>query len=132
LILLTASAGCKTTTNLTTAPTPSNQQQIEIVSVFGPLKPINPGGPIIEITLKNIGSEPVISLSATIELNKSFVFSYDVTALNPLLTGKTVSVKLSLIGAGYDDSLYYPLTINGTIQNGVTFIYTNQVRIGAK
>ena len=38
-----------TNTNVT-----QDQQPIEVVSVLGPLPPFNPGGPEIEITLKNI------------------------------------------------------------------------------
>jgi hypothetical protein len=34
-----------------------------------------------------------------------------------------------LIGGGFSDSLEYPLTINGTLQNGATFAYTEQVMI---
>lgn len=44
------------------------QQPIEIIAVVGPLQPINPGGPIVEITLKNMADEPIVSLTATLEL----------------------------------------------------------------
>jgi len=112
-------------------PTPSlqNQQPIEIISVLGPLQPINPGGPIVEITLKNVAVEPVVSLTATLELIRSFNFDFDVTSSNPLLPGKSISAKLTLIGGGFNDSISYPLTINGTLQNGATFDYIKQVQI---
>jgi hypothetical protein len=109
--------------------TPTDQQPIEIISVLGPLPPINPGGPVVEITLKNVSDEPIISLTATLELSRSFVFNFDVTPSNPLLPNKTISAKLSLIGGGFSDSLLYPLAINGTMQNGATFVYTKQVMI---
>ena len=128
-ILLMSLGGCSRTPNTKTT---TSEEAIEVVSVLGPSQPINPGGPIVEITLKNISSESIIALSATLELNKSFVFSYDVSASNPLPTGKSIGVKLSLINAGYDASLSYLLTINGTQQNGETFVYTRQVKITAQ
>jgi hypothetical protein len=133
LATLVAIVGCSTTPTSTPTPTPTptpqNQQPIEIISVVGPLQPINPGGPIVEITLKNVGAEPVVNLAANLELNRSFAFNFDVTSSNPLLTYKTISAKLTLIGGGFSDSLSYPLTINGTMQNGATFVYTKQVKI---
>ena len=123
-MLLVACTGSTTPT-----PTSQNQQPIEIISVLGPLQPINPGGPIVEITLKNVGAEPVVTLAANLELSRSFAFNFDVTPSNPLLPDKTISAKLTLIGGGFSDSLSYPLTINGTMQNGATFVYTKQVQI---
>ena len=41
LILSTPIVGC------TPTPTPQNQQPIEVISVLGPLPPINPGGPMV-------------------------------------------------------------------------------------
>ena len=127
LATLAAMVGCSTTP--TSTPTPQNQQPIEIISVLGPLQPINPGGPIVEITLKNVGAELVVILAANLELSRSFVLNFDVTPSNPLLPDKTISAKLTLIGGGFGDSLSYPLTINGTMQNGATFVYTKQVKI---
>jgi|GEM_PF-1996972 len=133
LATLVAIAGCSTPSKSTLIPTPTttpqNQHPFEVISVSGPLQPINPGGAIVEITLKNVGTIPIIALSATLELNKFFVFSYDVTASNPLLPDKTISTKLSLISGGFSDSLSYPLTINATMQNKVTFVYTKQIMI---
>ncbi len=130
-----AIAGCSTTPTSTPTPAPTptlqNQQPIEIISVLGPLQPINPGGPIVETTLKNVGAEPVVALAANLELSRSFAFNFDVTPSNPLLPDKTISAKLTLIGGGFSDSLSYPLTINGTTQNGATFVYTKQVKIVA-
>jgi len=121
--------GCSTTP--TSTPTPQNQQPIEIISVLGPLQPINPGGPIVEITLKNVGAEPVVTLVANLVLSRAFAFNFDVTPSNPLLPDKTISTKLTLIGGGFSDSLSYSLTINGTLQNGAAFDYTKQVQITA-
>jgi hypothetical protein len=114
-------------------PTPSqsqqNQQPVEIISVLGPLQPINPGGPIVEITLKNVAVEPVVSLAATLDLSRSFNFDFDVTSSNPLLPDKSISAKLTLIGEGFSVNIPYPLTMNGILQSGATFAYTKQVQI---
>ena len=120
-ILLVACAGSTTT--------PTNQPTIEIVSVLGPLQPINPGGPTIELTLKNVSTEPVVNLTANLELSRVFVFNFDVTPSNKLLPDETISAKLTLIGGGFSDSLSYPLTINGALQDGAAFAYTQQVMI---
>ena len=81
------------------ASTPQNPQPIEIKSVVGPLQPINPGGPIVEITLKNVSIEPVVSLNAILELGHGpFNFNFDVTPSNPLMPNKSISAKKTLIG----------------------------------
>jgi hypothetical protein len=131
MAILTVMVGCmpspKSTPTL--APSPQNQQPIEIISVFGALQPINSVGPVVEITLKNVAVEPVVSLAATLELSGSFNFVFNVTSSNPLLPDKSISAKRILIGGGFSDSISYPLTINGTLQNGATFAYTKQVQI---
>jgi hypothetical protein len=111
------------------ATTPSNQQPIEIVSVLGPLKPINPGGPNVEITLRNVSTESIVSLTATLELNRTFIFEFNVTSSNPLLPAKSVSATLTLIGGGFSDNISYPLRLEGILQNSATFAYTKQVQI---
>jgi hypothetical protein len=97
--------------------------------VSGPLQPINPGGPIVEITLKNVSSENIISLSTEIELGRTFNYSFDVSSSGPLLPANSISSRLTLIGGGFSDTDSYPLTINGTFQSGATFSYIEQVQI---
>ena len=97
--------------------------------MLGPLQPINPGGPIVEITLKNVGVERVVSLAANLEQNIAFNFDRDVSYSNPLLPDESISAKLTLYGGGFSDNLLYPLTIRGTLQNGTTFAYIKQVQI---
>ena len=127
--------GCSTTPTSTptptTTPTPQNQQPIVIISVLGPLQPINPGGPNVEITLKNISPEPIVTLIVTLELNRPFNFAFDISLPVPLLPDNTISAKQTLIGGGFSDNLSYPLTISGTLRNGVAFGYTKQVKIAA-
>jgi len=120
-----------TTSIVTGTTTTQNQQPIEIVSVLGPLKPFNPGGPMVEITLKNINVEPVVSLTANFTNlgPRDFNFEFDVGTTNPLLPGASISDSLILIDAGFNSNVSYPLTIEGTLQNGVTFNYVLQIEI---
>ncbi|MDD5313007.1 MAG: hypothetical protein PHO26_08240 [Dehalococcoidia bacterium] len=108
-----------------------DQQPVEIMSVSGPLAPINPGGPVVEVTLKNVSSEPVVSLTATLNAGSYFGFAFDVSAANPLMRGKSISSRVTMIGGGFDDTLLYPLTVNGTLKSGGKFNFTKQVKIQA-
>jgi hypothetical protein len=104
------------------------------VSVLGPVGPFTPGGPIVEITLKNVSVEPVISLTATLKVDTAsgtsvdFTFD-DVSPSNPLQPNRSTSDRLCLIGGGFSSDVSYPLTINATLRNGVNFVYTNPVQI---
>ncbi|MDD5190664.1 MAG: hypothetical protein PHE50_06460 [Dehalococcoidales bacterium] len=115
--------------------TPASQQPIEIVSVTGPVSPINPGGPIVLITLKNVSDQPVVSLTANLGIsragldNTGFIFNYDVSTSTPLLPSKSISSQLTLIGGGFAGNTSYPLKINGKLQSGASFKYTAQVQI---
>ncbi len=111
-----------------------DQEPIEIVSVLGPVGPPNPGGPGVEITLKNVGVEPVISLTATLEVytvvGTSVDFTFDdVSPAHPLQPNRSTSAELTLIGGGVSNDALYPLTINATLQNGTKFVYTKLVQI---
>jgi hypothetical protein len=125
-MLLAACSGASSTTS---------QQPIEVVSVPGPIPPFNPGGPVVEITLKNVSSEPVISLKASLGINRAgpsntpFTFNFDVTPSNPLLPDKNIATKLTLINGGFSDNVSYPLTIEGNLESGAEFSYTKQVQI---
>lgn len=106
---------------------------VEVVSVIGPILPVNPGGPVVSITLRNVVDAPITSLSATLLFNAvtklpySFVFS--VNSSNPLMPGQTIQETRTLINGGFDSSLQYPLTINGALINGTQFSYTEQIRV---
>jgi hypothetical protein len=131
-----------TSTPSPTATLPSGQEPIELVSVIGPLpssyedgKPVyNPGGPIVEIALKNVSDEPVILLEASLDLNipspaNPYIFHFDVFASNPLLPSQSISTRSTLIGGGFTDTIPYPVTISGTLENNVAFIYTKSIFI---
>jgi hypothetical protein len=118
-----------TTPVVSTTASPANPEMIEVVSARGPLTPINPGGPNIEITLKNVTNQPVTALSATLQLNQAFNFKFDVSSASPILPGKTASARLTLIGAGFSDTVSYPLVVDGVLQDGQIFSLNKQVQI---
>jgi hypothetical protein len=129
-ILLTATLLAVTVSSCHPVSASQDQEPIEIVSVLGPVGPVNPGGPGVEITLKNVGVEPVISLTATLELGTSFDFAFNVSPSNPLQPNRSTSDRLTLIGGGFiSGNVSYPLTINATLQNGANFVYTKLVQI---
>jgi hypothetical protein len=109
----------------------ASTQPIAVTAVTGPRSPINPGGPNIEITLQNVSSLPVISLTATLELNRSFNFNFDVSTASPLAPTASINSTLTLIGAAFSSSLVYPLTVQGTFQDGSNFSFTRQVTINS-
>ena len=116
------------TTSLITI-TSSSQQPIEVISVSDTYKtgePINPGGPTIEITLKNISAEPIISLAVTLDEGRpvNYPFDFGVTSANPLSPGETANAKRILIGGGFGGGISYSVIISGTYQDGSTFNYT--------
>jgi hypothetical protein len=104
-------------------------QPLEIVSVEGPLDPINPGGPVVGITIKNISEENIVSLNATLDLNMEFSFEFEVSDTNPLLPGDTIYAERTLINGGFADNTSYPLEISGEFQDGPAFSYAEQVMI---
>jgi hypothetical protein len=115
-------------------PASQNKEPIEIVSVLGPVGPINWGGPAVEIILKNVGVEPVVSLTATLEVSSvsGFPFDFtfdDVTPSHPLQPNRSTSDTSGLIGGGFASNASYPLTINATLQSGANFVYTKLVQI---
>jgi hypothetical protein len=112
----------------------STKSPIAVVSVTGPIQPYNPGGPVIGMTLKNIGNISIISLSATLNLTSAepsvpYSFVFDVNASNPLLAGNSINSTRTLVGASFDSATSYPLTINGILGNGLSFYITQLVVI---
>ena len=133
-ILLTSGLLAATMSGCNPVSTSQNQEPIEIVSVLGPVGPINWGGPAVKITLKNVGVEPVVSLTATLEASSvsGFPFDFtfdDVTPSHPLQPNRSTSKTSALIGGGFASNVSYPLTINATLQDGANFVYTKLVQI---
>jgi hypothetical protein len=133
-IILTATLLAVTVSSCHPVSASQNQEPIEIVSVLGPVRPFTPAGPAVEITLKNVGVEPVISLTATLEVSTvvgtSVDFTFDdVSPSHPLQPNRSTSATRCLIGGGFSNNDSYPLTINATLQNGAKFVYTKLVQI---
>ena len=128
LVVLHFTVTNTTATSLITI-TASSQQPIEVVSVSDTYKagePINPGGPTIEITLKNVSTDPIVSLAVTLDEGRAVNYSFDfgITSANPLSPGETVNAKQILIGGGFGGGISYSVIINGTYQDSSTFSFT--------
>ena len=135
-VLALSACQSKTTSPIITTSTTSNyeagnQQPIDVLSVQGPLPPINPGGPNVEITLKNISTEPVVSLTAVFTNlgPRNIDINFEVGPVNPLSPGASISDTQTLIDGGFSNNVLYPLTIEGTLQSGATFSYVEEVEI---
>ncbi len=126
--LCALAAGCTPSAPPPTQP-PQDKQPIDVVSVEGPLQPFTPGGPTVEITLKNTSDEPVVSLDATLELSRPYVFVFDVSSLAPLLPEATATARLTLIAGGFDNATTYTLSIHGAMEDGTAIDLTKQVLI---
>jgi len=127
-----------------TLPPPTlttSTRPIEVVSAVGPIpdwyedgKPVyNPGGPIVEITVKNVSSEPVILLEVNLDIGSvspqnPYVFNFGVSPSNPINPGQIISGRRVLIGGGFGD-LPLPLTISGRLEGNVAFFYVRSVVI---
>ncbi len=106
-----------------------NRQPVEIVSVEALSELINPGGPVVGITLKNISNDNIVSLNAILKLSMEFSFEFNISSENPLLPNNTIYAERILINGGFADDIYYPLEISGTFQDGSIFSHTEQVKI---
>ena len=113
------------------------EQDVQVVSVIGPIPPFNPGGPVISVTLENVAGISITSLNATLVLPSaeplaSYLFTFSgVDSAHPLLQGDSVKSTLTAIGAGFDSNEAYPLVITGTLASGLAFNFTQQVMIVA-
>ena len=122
MISLLALSACQTKTTsptLTTSTTSNyeagNLQLVDVLSVQGPLPPINPGGPNVEITLKNVSTEPIVSLTAVFTNlgARDIDINFEVGPVNPLSPGAGISDTQTLIDGGFSNNVFYPLTIEG-------------------
>ncbi len=124
VILMMLFAGCS-------QPGSASNPPVVVISVSGPISPFNPGGPMVLISLENVSDQPIVSVMASLEINRSFDFNFDVSAASPWLPGNTISAQTTLINGGFSDDQAYPLKISGTLKNGTTFNVTDQVMITA-
>ena len=82
--------------------------------------------PTVELTLENVSTEPIVSLSAVlIEFApQDFSFGLNVTPENPLLPGTNVIGFSYLLQGAFGDGIAYSLKISGIYRNGQTFSFT--------
>ena len=112
----------------------SSSEPLEIVSVTGPILPFNPGGPKIEIVLKNVSKNSVVSLSVQPEIKglpgqPPYNVNFDVSDENPLQPGQNISATAILINGGFQTGTSYPMTIQCKFQDGKQFSYPVKVEI---
>ena len=119
------------TTTVTVTQSPSGQQPVQVVSVASTYKPgdtINPGGPQIIMTLKNISNEPIVSLKVLLYepggFNSPWTFNFNASPASPLLPGQSIDTTQIMIAGGWGGGISYSLTVSGTLQNGTTFSYS--------
>lgn len=94
-------------------------------------QPNNPGGPMINITLQNTWTSPVVALEATLVLptrNYTYTFS-DVSTSNPLLPNQKTTQTATLIDASFSSNQEYQMRITGEQQDGIRFDYCINVTI---
>lgn len=107
----------------------TTNQTVMIVSIQSVPSLTNPGGPPIQLTLKNIGVTPITSLKALLTLNNDYNFDFkNVTQANPLASGDSISETRILIGAGFRTNIVHPITISG-ITNNIPFTYTENIHM---
>ena len=127
------SSGTNSTKTAGSTTTTVAVQPMVVLSATGPLQPVNPGGPSVQITLENVTALFVTSLSAVFTTLGSgdSAFSFTVSDSAPLRAMATASATQTLINASISNGVPYPLEISGTMQNGTTFDYVVQVQIAA-
>jgi hypothetical protein len=130
LLILSITALAVTTGCGTPAPSQSPQYPVEVVSVqeTNPYKPgqtITPGGPTIEIRLKNVSRESIISLNVTLVImdDRTFEYDFDVSPETPLSPNRIISSVRRDIGGGWGGSTPYSLDISGAMQSGEAFAF---------
>lgn len=97
--------------------------------------PYTLAGPTIQVTLYASGEQaPITNLTAVLSLtgeNQTFEFS-GVSASNPLLQGELASQTDAVVGpVSADTTATYPMTIEGSFQDGQAFTYAVTVQVQA-
>jgi len=104
--------------------------QIASVVAVKMVKPHNPTGLKIQLTLKNIGITPITSLQAVLELNSNYTFDFkNITSSMPLEPGNSSSDTEALVGEE-SQSEFNPLWISG-IANTVPFRFSENVKLSS-
>ncbi|HET7336986.1 MAG TPA: hypothetical protein VFJ23_03740, partial [Candidatus Nitrosotalea sp.] len=109
--------------------TVSDSMQDVSVASIKMIPPYTPGGPIIQLTLENVGARPITNIKAVLELYNNYTFDFtNVTSSTPLTPHNYVSNATMLIGGGFQTKVTYPLVISG-MEGNIPFVYTMKVQI---
>jgi hypothetical protein len=139
LLSLSACAAPPAASTSTAVQTPTQTAQNTeplAVSLAGPIAPYVPAGPEVQITVTNKSGTAVIAATASLNLGVAqgpnvapYIFDFSLSAASPLSTGQSASLSHVFIGGGLDDTTYYPVRVQGTLEGGATFDYTVQAQI---
>lgn len=109
--------------------TVSNSIQDVAVASIKMIPPFTPGGPVIQLTLENVGAKPITNIKAVLELDNNYTFDFtNVTSSSPLIPGNYASNATMLIGGGFESEVAYPLAISG-MEGNASFVYPMKVQI---
>jgi hypothetical protein len=93
------------------------------------IPPYTPGGPIIQLTLENVGKKPITSVKAVLELDNNYTFYFtNITSTFPLAPNNYATNSTMLIGSGFQTEVGYPLVISG-MEGDTPFAYIKKVQI---
>jgi hypothetical protein len=108
---------------------------IKIVSVLGPLASNQTSGPLVAISLQNLGTLPLVSLNASLRLSSQisiailYVFIFVSNRTVPLAAGNLMNQSQVLVGGGFDNAQSYHLILKGAFSDGSSFSYIEAIRI---
>lgn len=89
-----------------------------------------PAGPVIRITVENIGSSPVVNLTIVLLVHSSHVFAFEnISSSAPLVPGSTASESFTLVGDGYVSNSTFQAVVTGSMQDRSQFNYTTYVTL---
>jgi hypothetical protein len=110
-------------------PVGSPQSPLVVPSLGIPPQKLNPGGPLLKLTVQDVGADPIVQLAATLYLQAPFVIEFlNVTQSSPLILGQVASSSENMVGPWvYSCGSSYLLEFLGTYSGGATF----DERVGA-
>jgi hypothetical protein len=104
--------------------TPQNSP-VEVLSISARSNSEPKDDPTIEINLKNVSTDPIVSLNTVlIEFAPTdYNFGFSITTGSPLLPGRNVIAIGDLPQGQFGEGVVYSLKISGTFRNGKTFSF---------
>lgn len=106
----------------------TEDQTVKIVEIKM-VPPYTPGGPVIQLTIQNVGTTPITNLNAILETNHNYTFNFkSITSSTPLISGNSRSDTTMLVGGGFQTESTYSLIISG-MKDSMPFEYLEKVRI---